>query len=145
MGGTIWLGLSVPHCPPGRSIEEIALSVADRILATEPVQSLLEAESNVLSPLVKPVQTEDLLKGAPGSRRGVCFVDAPALASASLVEVGGLKRACTACVTGGNCLSALECVRLERPTAGRYPGNRMEHLEWQGATALAPAHFAGLR
>ena len=48
---------------PDRSIEEIAFTVADRILASEPVQNLLETES-ALSPLVKPMHTEDLLKGA---------------------------------------------------------------------------------
>ena len=45
-----------------RTIEEIALSVADRILASEPAQSLLEVDA-ALSPLMKPVPTDGLLKG----------------------------------------------------------------------------------
>ncbi|CAE7515101.1 unnamed protein product [Symbiodinium natans] len=45
-----------------RTIEEIAMTVADRVLASEPVQSLLEADG-ALSPLVKPMHSEDLLKG----------------------------------------------------------------------------------
>ncbi|CAE7704673.1 NADK2 [Symbiodinium pilosum] len=53
---------SAASAEPGRSIEEIAFTVADRILASEPVQNLLETES-ALSPLVKPMHTEDLLKG----------------------------------------------------------------------------------
>ena len=55
-----------------RTIEEIALSVADRILASEPAQSLLEVDA-ALSPLMKPVPTDDLLKGVAVSCLSVCM------------------------------------------------------------------------
>ena len=88
-----------------RTIEEIAMTVADRVLASEPVQSLLEADG-ALSPLVKPMHSEDLLKGLT--------------TFAVMVAVFKIE------------IIRHRIAMFLRPTAGRHPGYGMEHLEWQG-------------